>query len=275
LTRITGLLRYRRFARNSFARLLSYRANVLLYIFGTILQTVVLFYLWRAVFRSSGLATLRGFSFAEMILYLVATTAVTAIVRVNAGEVVATEIIEGSIAINLARPLDYRSRVFADSLGAAAYQAAFVGIPSFILVMIIAAGPGAPARGFELAGFPAFACSLLIAFALSFLYSFCLGLVAFVTTNMWGVSRIEMVAAVLLSGGLVPLAFFPPWLAGLAGYLPWASMGYTPVMVLLGKLEGAALLRALAVQALWAVFFWWFSGLAWNRLARRLAVNGG
>lgn len=264
--------KYRRFTRNSISRLLSYRANVLLFLFGNILQTVVLFYLWRAVYLSSGQAVLRGFGFPEMVVYLVATTAVLALTRAEGGEIIAEEIREGSIAMNLVRPLDYRTRIFFDALGTSAYNLAFVGLPALAAILVLKGIWGAASPDLLLLPFlPA----LLLSFLLNFFYDFCFGLVAFVTTNMWGMKRLEMVVATLLSGGLVPLAFFPDWLRGFAGLLPWASMGYIPVMVLLGKLQGRALLEAFALQILWLAFFWWLSGLAWKRLVRRLAVNGG
>lgn len=266
--------RYRLFTRNALSRLLSYRANVLLFIFGNILQTVVLFYLWRAVFRSSGSATLKGFSFPEMVVYLIASTATIQLIRSGADEVIADEIRDGAIAMNLVRPIDYRLRVLFDSFGTSLYNFAFVGIPSIIAIALVlgfwTAGPGIP-----LLHVPEFLLSLALAFALNFSYLFCFGLVAFVTTNMWGMSRLEMVVASLLSGSLIPLVFFPDWLRELSTFLPWASMGYTPVMALLGKLEGPSLLEALGIEAAWALFFIWLSGWAWARLVRRLAVNGG
>jgi ABC-2 type transport system permease protein len=264
--------RYRRFTRNSVSRLLSYRANVLLYIFGSILQTVVLFYLWRAVYSSSGEASLHGFSFPEMVFYLVATTATLAVTRVDAGELIADEVREGSIAMNLVRPIDYRCRVFFDALGTSAYNMVFVGLPAIVALLLIGASYAGEAPRLAMAPF---GLALLSSFLLNFVYSFCFGLLAFVTTNMWGMARLEMVVATLLSGGLIPLVFFPDWLRGVAGFLPWASMAYVPVMALLGKLEGVGLLRALALQAAWILFFWWLSGFAWDRLLRRLAVNGG
>lgn len=274
MTLLSDLRRYRRFTRNSVSRLLAYRANVLLFILGNVLQTVVLFFLWRAVFRSSGSATLQGFSFPEMVVYLIAGATVGAVIRTNAEDVVADEVREGSIAMNLVRPIDYRLRVFFDALGGTLYNLVLVGLPAVVAVALILAGYGREGGAPALAIAP-FLLSLALSFLLTFLYSFSFGLVSFVTTNMWGVGRVEGVVVALFSGALIPLAFFPGWLRDAAGLLPWASMGYTPVMALLGKLEGAALMRALALQLAWAVFFWWISGRAWGRLIRRLAVNGG
>lgn len=272
MTLLPALRRYRRFTRNSISRLLAYRANVLLFIFGNVLQTVVLYFLWRAVFRSSGATVLHGFSFPEMVTYLVAGTAVAAIARSNADDVLGDEVRAGSIAMNLVRPIDYRLRVLFDSAGESLYNLAFVGIPAAVAIVLLRGDGGPDPRALSLLPF---ALTLLLSFLLNFLYRFSFGLVAFVTTNMWGVSRIEGVVATLLSGGLIPLAFFPAWLAAGAGLLPWASMGYIPVMALLGKLEGPGLTRALGLQLLWILFFLWLSGRAWDRLLRRLAVNGG
>jgi ABC-2 type transport system permease protein len=73
----------------------------------------------------------------------------------------------------------------------------------------------------------------------------------------------------------VPLNYFPNYVQGIVTWLPFAGMLQAPIEVFLGKLTGAALARALAFQAAWALIF-----LAANRLllalaVRRVIVQGG
>ncbi|HAE23695.1 MAG TPA: hypothetical protein DCG47_15460 [Spirochaetaceae bacterium] len=271
---MTETSRYLRFTRNSFARMLSYRSSVLFYVLGSLTQTLVLYYLWKAVFEggTEGRPVINGFSFPEMVAYLVMTVAAQALVFGNADDVIADEIMDGSIAMNLARPIDYRKRIFFDNLGVIAYNLAVTGLPAAAIALAVLSAAGiAP-------GLPALALTLLslgMAFFMNFYYRFCIGLMAILTTNMWGFTRLEAVVASFLSGALIPLSFFPLWARTIAQYLPFASLVYAPAMVFLGKLRGLELLRVLAVQALWLLAFRALSSFAWSRLVKRLAVNGG
>jgi len=121
----------------------------------------------------------------------------------------------------------------------------------------------------------AFSVSLVFSFTLVFFYKFCLGLIAIITTNMWGVLNVEAVISGFLSGALIPLAFFPDWARGVVGILPFASMVSTPALTFTGRLAGLDLAYVIGIQFAWVLFFAGLSSLAWSALARRLAVNGG
>jgi ABC-2 type transport system permease protein len=160
--------RYLRFTKNSIQRNLSYRANVLFYLFGSLVQTMVLYYLWKAIFNSAGGGIINGFSFPQMISYLLASVAVQSAANGNADEIIADEIMDGTIAFNLARPISYRARVFFDHLGVSIYNFIAAGIPALAVAFLVMRGSGGldPARAFI------FAVSLVMSFMLVFFYKF-------------------------------------------------------------------------------------------------------
>ncbi len=160
--------RYLRFTKNSIQRNLSYRANVLFYLFGSLVQTMVLYYLWKAIFNSAGGGIINGFSFPQMISYLLASVAVQSAANGNADEIIADEIMDGTIAFNLARPISYRARVFFDHLGVSIYNFIAAGIPVLAVAFLVMRGSGGldPARAFI------FAVSLVMSFMLVFFYKF-------------------------------------------------------------------------------------------------------
>lgn len=264
------IARYFRFTRNAVQTMLAYRANVLFYIFGNIVQTLVLWYLWRAIFAGAGGGRVNGFTFGEMAAYLLAAVAAQSAIGGNAEDLISDEIMDGSIAVNLARPLDYRTRIFFGHLGASLYNSVVVSLPALALALFASAGLGG--AGLRLA---AFAVSLVLGFTLHFFYKFMLGLTAILTTNVWGVFNVEAVVSGFLSGALVPLAFFPDWARGVLGLLPFASMISAPALAFAGKLAGAELARALAVQGFWVVALAFLSSWAWKSLVTRVSVNGG
>ena len=79
----------------------------------------------------------------------------------------------------------------------------------------------------------------------------------------------------LLSGGIVPLAFYPDWLRPALRLQPFAGLMDTPFRIYFGELTGWDAAAALALQLAWAVALAAL-GRAWlGRAMGRLQVQGG
>jgi ABC-2 type transport system permease protein len=79
----------------------------------------------------------------------------------------------------------------------------------------------------------------------------------------------------LLSGGIVPLAFFPDWARGWLRAQPLAGLIDAPFRVYFGELAGGRAMLTIAGQLAWALAVaflgrWWL-----GRVMRRLQVQGG
>ncbi|CAD0172057.1 Daunorubicin resistance transmembrane protein [Streptococcus thermophilus] len=51
-----------------------------------------------------------------------------------------------------------------------------------------------------------------------------------------------------MSGSLIPLAFFPKVVSAILSLLPFSSLIYTPVMIIVGKYDASQMLQALLLQ---------------------------
>ena len=105
--------------------------------------------------------------------------------------------------------------------------------------------------------------------------NFLVGLAAFPLKQIEGLIWAKHMVVQLLSGLLVPLAFFPPAAARILESLPFAAISQSPVLIFLGRVRGESLGRELAFQAGWAAALWLLSGLLWSRSVRRLTIQGG
>jgi ABC-2 type transport system permease protein len=74
---------------------------------------------------------------------------------------------------------------------------------------------------------------------------------------------------------MVPLWLFPQFLRRLAEVLPFQAVYYIPMSIYIRTLNGEAALRALGLQAFWAVVLVLISRWAWSRVQARLIVQGG
>ena len=184
---------------------------------------------------------------------------------------IADTIRSGSIASDLAKPLDYFGFWLGRDLGRAAYHILYRWLPT-ILIGLIFFGIGLP--GSALAWL-AFALSFLLAIVLSFCLRFMINVVGFWTTDVRGIMGMVLLFVNFLTGFLVPLEFFPPALRAIVTELPFAAMIFIPNKIFLEQAQGRDLLLLLGRQLFWVVVF---VGAAWLLLrsaTRKLVVQGG
>jgi ABC-2 type transport system permease protein len=93
--------------------------------------------------------------------------------------------------------------------------------------------------------------------------------------SILGLLRAKFYVQELLSGLLVPMTMFPAALQTVMAYLPFQHIAYTPLRIYLGKLEGAAALEALGIQALWTIALLAFGARFWHLMARKITIHGG
>jgi ABC-2 type transport system permease protein len=113
---------YLPFEINVFERNLSYRANVVFFIFGESLELAVTYYLWRAIYSSSENSIINGFSLNEMIIYVLISFVTWVIISADISYDIAREVKDGSIAINLIRPISYEKRMIFQGFGTVIYN---------------------------------------------------------------------------------------------------------------------------------------------------------
>jgi ABC-2 type transport system permease protein len=182
----------------------------------------------------------------------------------------ALRIRDGSIATDLARPLDPQRYWLAYDLGRAPYHFIFRGFLPFAIGALVFQlhypTPGDAA---------AFLVSVALAVVVSLGYRFLYNSAAFWMIDIRGVMIIALTLSIFLSGMALPLAFFPAWLRGVAHVLPFAAVMQTPIDIWLGKHHGTALAGTLALQLLWALVFLGLGRLALRGGAKKLVIQGG
>lgn len=177
----------------------------------------------------------------------------------------------GDVAVDLVRPFDLQIQFLAADLGRAAYQFLPRGLPPLIV--------GALVTGLALPSVPApylfGLVSAILAVAVSFAARWLVNLVAFWLLDLRGPMALYAVALNVLGGLVVPVHWFPPWLAQLAAWTPFPAMLQQPVDVLMGRVNGWAALETLAGQAAWFAGLMVAGQLVFRLGARKLVVQGG
>jgi viologen exporter family transport system permease protein len=259
---------YRALARASLRSVLAYQSSLLFGLLGSAFGMLAMLYLWQAVLADG--RTGAGFDWPHMKAYLLVGFVAGSVVSSWTDYRMAFRIMQGDVAMDLVRPVDYQRARFAETVGFACYEA---GLALVVVVLSALVFGGVPWPG--PAGTALFVLSALLVLPLRFGIVYASGLLIFWTQNYVGIQMARVALVTLFSGALVPFAFFPDWLHAVADVLPFAGMASTPALVFVGSLTGTDAVRAVAVQAAWAAALWWLARLWWNRASRQLTVHGG
>ena len=265
---------YYPFVINEIKRNITYRTRFYFGILSKLLGVCITFFLWIAIYKNSGANKISGFTEIDMVLYIIVGYIVSNTVFVSISYEIGTNIIDGSIANSLIKPIDYRLSLISKAFGRMIFQffvpSVFfiVGILSFQLFYF-------ENKQYKIINLLFFILSMLCSFFIYVLFDFCFGMIAFFTTYIFGLQMVKSAVLSFLTGELIPLSFFPAVFQKVFDFLPFSSMVYTPVMIYLGKYSGSELMFVLARQVIWIVILFALGSLIWKKVTKRLVVLGG
>lgn len=266
--------RYSPFISAGIQELITYRVNFFLYRIGDIMGAFVAFYLWKAVFDSSREPMIQGFSMADITLYIIMSVVTTLLTRSDSSFMIGEEVKDGSISMRLLRPVHFAASYLFTEIGSKWLIFVSVGLPflSVIVSMKILSGQGVLAvLGLTLI----YLFSLILAYLINFFFNICFGFSAFIFKNLWGSNLLKASLVAFMSGSLIPLAFFPKIVSNILSFLPFSSLIYTPVMIIVGKYDSSQMLQALFLQLFWLLVMVGLSQLIWKRVQSFITIQGG
>jgi ABC-2 type transport system permease protein len=108
-----------------------------------------------------------------------------------------------------------------------------------------------------------------VGLALEFLVG---GLTVALEQPVWIVERARVAVASLLSGSLLPLAYYPWGLGDAFAWLPFASLAWAPLAIFTGSGDPLLLLGR---QLGWSIILWPFVNWFWRANREKLVAYGG
>lgn len=265
---------YKAFTKAGVQSSMAYRASFLCFVLGESLYCFVMYFIWKAVFASSGNSTFMEFSMTDMTVYVFLSNLVGFLTSTDSTESLADEIHDGSIIMRMIKPVNVDFSLLAFELGNKVMMITCVFIPVMIGVEVYRwAVLGYCA--FNIVNFLLFVVSTVLSYLLAFYLNLIFGYLAFFLMNIWGFSILKGSLIKFFSGSLIPLAFFPGAVRVVFEQLPFASLVYVPTMLYMGKYSGWEIVFVLAKQVLWLGVFVYISKVIWKWAQKRLAVQGG
>ncbi len=250
---------------------LQFRLSMLIIFVGNLLYLIVIYFLWKAIYASSGQEVVNGMTFSDTLIYLVLASAIFNFIEMYTVWEMGRAIQSGNMVLNLLKPMEYRKYLFWSFSGTFVTQFFFTFLPTFIIVAIVT--NGAIQFGFNLLYF---VISIVMAIVINYNIDFFVGTICLYTESIWGINIMKQVLVLLLSGATVPIAFFPETFKKIVYCLPFQSIYNAPLSLLLGKdMPVSEAMTTLGIQLLWCVVMMILSRLFWKSSLKQITVNGG
>ena len=276
------LKKYKPFLRASAMDVMAYKFNILVWVIVTLFEVACLVFLWFAVYQSSegGIdASINGFTYKEMIAYVVLTT-IFGFVTFNNDTlwIINNDIRKGTIGNYLIKPISYRGKFVASNIGALLIMTLIFGIPLYSIGLGVLIGIGfLPIVSIWefIAHIGLFLVAGVLACLINDTIAYIFGILCFYTTSAWGLNSLKTTIIAFLSGTLLPLAFFPPIFKDIVGYMPFAGLSQNPVLILMMKYDYFESAKVILIALAWLVILELFSKLLFCHAIKKVTVQGG
>lgn len=259
---------YRAQFKITFATQLQYRAELLIWLIGMILEPVIYLVVWSAVSKGHG-GEIDGFSPRDFAAYFIVTMMVNFITFDWHMWEFEFRIKDGGFSPLLLRPVH---PIHADLASNITYKILMLAVmlPVAAVLAFLFDAPIHP-DGQTAA---LFLVALFLAFVLRSLFEWTMALAGFWFTRMLAFNRVYYSIIIFLSGRMAPVALLPGPLRTASAWLPFRWMVSFPSELLLGRVPPETALQGLLIQLGWIAFTLVLLNVVWRAGIRRYSGVG-
>ena len=260
---------YREFSRVGFVNILAFRLRYYTGVLTYLINVTVYYFIWKALYAAN--PNFAGFSFHEMLTYVAVGWMIRSLYFNNIDQDMAQDVMEGKISMAMIKPVSVQWMYISQASGETVFRLVMLTAPvAAVIALIFPVGPPKSAGHAAL-----FLVSLLGSILLVAMLNFIVGTCAIRLKSILGLLRAKFFVQELLSGLLVPMTLFPAPLQKLFAFLPFEHIGYTPMLIYLGRLSYGASVQALLIQAMWVALLAALGAWFWNVMSRKITIHGG
>lgn len=245
-----------------------YRAAVIIWLLGLVLQPVIYMVVWLTVEESRG-GPIGDYGPGSIAAYFLVMMLVNHATFSWHMFEMGWRVRSGHFNSILVQPLHPWHR---DVLQNVAYKVLALG------VLLPVAGllwwyfePVIAPQPWAIAAFPA---AVLLAFLARFFVEWAIALLAFWITDTSGLNNLYIAASLIFAGRLAPLDFFGEGLRTFALYTPFPYTIYFPVELIMGRLTPDEAIHGFTMQGLWMAVGLIVLQLTWSRASARYSAVG-
>lgn len=233
---------------------------------GFIVQFIVMYFLWKAIYGENYVINNR--TFEEMIIYISLSIIISALYIYPNIYFISEDIKSGNIINILLKPLDFQLHVIFKTIGIFLFMA--------VLLLIIFIPFSIIFKQYINGNMIYFIISIAFGFMTVISFDFMLSMICFWTENSWGLMYFQSLTIQLFSGALIPLDYFSGWFKIIVmDYLPFQGIVYRPIEYFTFEKEFEYFFRNSMVQILWIGIFILLGRILFNRAKKGVMINGG
>ncbi len=249
--------------------LLTYRFEVFIAVGSNIIMMFATVFLWKSAYI--GIDTVEGLKEQQMVTYSILSVLLSTILSCNVQNIINERVRDGQVAVDLFKPISIFVCYLADDVGRVISSLLNKAFPLLIIGIVFF---GVPYPRTTIVFF-AFIASCGLSFAISWLLSALVGMMAFWVMELGNMGRVKDAIVGALSGRLVPLWFFPTSFITVSKYLPFQYIYQTPLGMYIGKMSLNEALTAMMIQGIWIIVLLSVCALVWNAAKKRVLTQGG
>ncbi|WP_330241189.1 ABC transporter permease [Streptomyces sp. NBC_00525] len=245
---------------------LVFRANSIMLGAGALIQIFLVNAVWTAAHRSGTFEQ----PLEPLLIYVTLAGLHAWLLSGSVLPYVQRQVNRGAHIFEILRPSGYLSQIAAHQLGLIAGALLFI-VPALPIALLV----GSLSLPHTVVSGLLYVVSLTLGLGIHILLCVLVGLSAFWTLQIDGLTLLYRIISQFFAGTFAPLSLFPGWLAEIADLLPFQATTYVPITVYLGEVSGADALWAVAHQLLWLAALTLAAIAVWRRARRRVVVQGG
>lgn len=247
---------------------LAYRSAALWGMLSAALGFLIQVLLWRALL---GTGAHNNTSFPDMLLYVLINSFLLELTHTNVAGMIENAMVDGTISMELLRPISYKGYLLSQALGKNIYGALTTAVPVLALSLFFISGAVLP----DMVHIPLFLLSALLGIALMLQVTYLAGLLAFWLQRCWFIRFYLSGFQRIFGGTMVPIWFYPEFLKTLSYWLPFRYMTFEPINLFLMKTPTEQAWVPLLAAFLWLVGLSAVDQLVWRAATKKLTINGG
>jgi ABC-2 type transport system permease protein len=228
---------------------MAYRVNFCLDILSGIVSSLIVVFLWLAIYKSSGRNLIGGYSLPEMVTYILGGGLINTFILTTAENHETSQTIQdGSLSGMLIKPInpywiwlvrDFGTKSFFLSLGLMGYVLVFLFFRAYLTFSM------------GLSALLLFILSIGLAALLQFLLFESLSLLSFWLENTSGIRFTMRVVMEVVGGAIIPLSFFPGVFQKIFEFMPFPYLIYLPMRIYLNKISPEQVFAEIIKEGLW------------------------
>lgn len=251
---------------------MEYRVNFLISLLGIAIPLIMQMYLWTAIFSNSSNSVVYGYTFEEMIIYVVLAGLLSKLVATGFERKMAEDIKDGELSKFLIKPINFFKYTTCCFIGE---KSIHIAIMSIIIGVVLALLNYIFGLVITLQGIILFFIAVLLALSINYLLFYMLGLTSLYLSEVWGILYGANLAVMIVSGGILPLETFGDTLLRVFNYLPFKYIVFFPINIISGRLTLTQIYTGFLIQGVWIVILGIMAKIIWSRGLKKFIAAGG